>query len=154
MDWEAWSAAVSPWGRKESDTTDKYIYVYIYLFFFRFFSVIGYYREAWHAAVYRASKSQTRLSDWITTAIREIIFQVAGVFLSTRATGVRKLIRGVNLLLIIKCVIGGVFVVVCLFYSTFSSLQDSAVNGEKNLGANLRKQSLFAMPMRVPKGNC
>ena len=63
MDREAWHAAVSPWGRKESDTTDKYIYVYIYLFFFRFFSVIGYYREAWHAAVYRASKSQTRLSD-------------------------------------------------------------------------------------------
>ena len=44
---------------------------------------------------------------------------------------------------------------VCLFYSTLSSLQDSAVNGEKKIGCQLKEtESVFAMPMKVPKGNC
>ena len=40
MDREAWRAAVSSWGRKESDMTDKYIYVYIYTYIYIYKSVL------------------------------------------------------------------------------------------------------------------
>ena len=69
-------------------------------------------------------------------------------------TGVRKLIRGVNLLLkIFKCVIGGVFV--CLFVLFHPLLSPGfCCQWKKNWGQLKETESVFAMPMRVPKGNC
>ena len=81
--WERNLVGYSPWGRKESDITErlsthththpilKCTCASLFCIFLLELAVI--YREVWHSAVHGVAKSWTWLSDWTTTILKLLI---------------------------------------------------------------------------------